>query len=379
MHRFAFVMDQQVGLRTQALNFEEALVERRGDVEAHWVPVRYEGDGGLLARLPGVPGGVKGTLRGVREIREGLGDPHRFGAVLWATWAAKSVVDLVEQAPAFLVMDMTPIQMEAMGEHYGYTSRRARFLGGLKRRATERLYAAASHFFPWNDWVAQSLIRDYGVPAEKVTPVSPGVDTRLFRPAPEEKPGDGVVRILFIGGDFLRKGGDLLLRWARETQVAEPWELHVGTRDGDTVRGLLADLPADRRARVVIHEGLKNKSPELLRLYQQSDVFVLPTRADCYSLVSLEAMAVGLPVIVSNLGGIPGIVEEEATGFLVPPDDYDTFAARLDRLAASADLRTGMGQAGLARVQTLFDSRAGISRILGAMEAAGQPSRAVAR
>jgi len=201
----------------------------------------------------------------------------------------------------------------------------------------------------------------------------------LFRPAPEEKPGDGVVRILFIGGDFLRKGGDLLLRWARETQVAEPWELHVGTRDGDTVRGLLADLPADRRARVVIHEGLKNKSPELLRLYQQSDVFVLPTRADCYSLVSLEAMAVGLPVIVSNLGGIPGIVEEEATGFLVPPDDYDTFAARLDRLAASADLRTGMGQAGLARVQTLFDSRAGISRILGAMEAAGQPSRAVAR
>jgi len=369
-------MDQQVGLRTQALNFEEALSARRGEIEAEFIPVRYEADAGLLTRIPGIPGGVKGTLRGVREIRTGVGDPRRFDAALWATWAAKSVGDLVAQIPSFLVMDMTPLQMEEMGERYGYTKARARFLGGAKRRATDRLYAAAAHFFPWNEWVARSLIENYGVPSGKVTAISPGVDTRLFAPRAGARPGDGVARLLFVGGDFLRKGGDLLLRWVRETSVAAPWELHVGTRDGDVVRGLLADIETARRARVHVHEGLKNKSPELIGLYQASDLFVLPTRADCYSLVGLEAMACGLPVVLSDLGGIPDLVEEGRNGYLVPPDDYDAMAAHLDRLVADAALRHSMGSVGRALAEAHFDCYAGIDRILEAMKAASRAGAA---
>ena len=128
--------------------------------------MRYERDAGLLTRLPGVPSGIKGTLRGVREIREGWATPAARRR-LWATWAAKSVPDLVAAAPAFLVMDMTPVQMEAMGALYGYSRARARLGGGWKRRATERLYRQAAHLFPWNDWVAASLRDDYGVPAGK--------------------------------------------------------------------------------------------------------------------------------------------------------------------------------------------------------------------
>src|SRR4051794_8449536 len=107
MYRFAFVMDQQVGLRTQAMNFERVVA---GDttIDPVWVPVQYATGGGLLARLPILPESIKGTLRGVHEIRDRLGDPAQFDSVLWATWAAKSVLKLVEGAPAFLVMDMTP-------------------------------------------------------------------------------------------------------------------------------------------------------------------------------------------------------------------------------------------------------------------------------
>jgi glycosyltransferase involved in cell wall biosynthesis len=367
MFRFAFILDQQVGLRTQALNFER-VVGDDPSVEATWVPVRYAARGGPLARLPGLPSEFKGTLRGIREIRDGLGNARRFQAALWATWAAKSVPDLVAAAPAFVVMDMTPVQMEAMGERYGYTRARARFMGGWKRRATQRLYRQATHLFPWNDWVAASLRDDYGVPAEKVTPISPGVDVELYRSDPAAKPGDGVVRLLFVGGDFERKGGDLLLRWARETRIMIPWELHIATRDE------VPDTP-----RVVVHRNLPNNSPELIRLYQQSDVFVLPTRADCYSLVAMEAMAAGLPTVISRLGGIPDIVQEGQTGYLIDSDDYAALAAHLDRLTADPGLRQTLGNAAHRRACAHFNCRINLQRVLDAMKAAsGVPSLAKA-
>jgi len=336
-HRFAFVLDQQVGLKTQALNWERVASEDPS-IDASIVPVCYQADAGPLSRLPGLPSGIRGTLRGAGEIRAGLAGAGQRDAVLWATWAAKSVPASVRSAPAFLVMDMTPVQMEAMGERYGYGRARARFGAGWKRRATDRLYAGARHLFPWNGWVAASLRDDYGVPAAKITPVSPGVDQRLFRPDPSARPEGDAARLLFVGGDFARKGGELLLRWARETSVAAPWELHLVTRD------LVPDAP-----NVVVHRDVANNSPDLVRLYQRSDLFVLPTLADCYSLVAMEAMSCGLPVVISRLGGIPEIVAEGETGFTLEPGDYPALAQR---------------------ARERFDCRVNLGRILDAMKAA---------
>lgn len=356
-HRFAFVLDQQVGLKTQALNWERVAAEDPS-VDAAIIPVCYQAEAGPLSRLPGLPSGIKGTLRGVAEIRAGLAEAGQRDAVLWATWAAKSVPDLVQAAPSFLVMDMTPAQMEAMGERYGYGRARARFGAAFKRRATDRLYANAHHLFPWNEWVASSLRDVYGVPAEKVTPVSPGVDQKLFHPDLSARPGDGVVRLLFVGGDFARKGGELLLRWARETQVATPWELHLVTRD------LVTAAP-----NVVLHGEVANNSPELVRLYQCSDLFVLPTLADCYSLVAMEAMSCGLPVVISRLGGIPEIIADGQTGFGLEPGDYTALSLRLDQLVSDAGLRQKMGAASLQRARAHFDCRANLGRILDVMKA----------
>ena len=252
-------------------------------------------------------------------------------------------------------MDMTPTQMAAMGEGYGYAASRAEFFGGWKRRATERIYLAAAHFFPWNAWVGQSLTEDWGVPAHKITSVSPGVDTRLF--SPRESRRDHV-SLLFVGGDFHRKGGDLLARWARETEL--PVEVHVVTRDS------VADLPPG----VTVHHGVAPLSPELISLYQQADVFVLPTRADCYSLVALEAMACGLPVVISPLGGIPELVNDGANGFLVAPDDYKTLKVRLDTLVADPELRARMGAEGRRRAVARFDARCGVAQVLEALKCA---------
>ena len=349
-------MDQQVGLKTQALNWER-VVRETPDVDAAIIPVCYAGDGGWMSRLPGLPSGIKGTLRGVREIQNGWQAAGPREAVLWATWAAKSVPDLVAAAPAYFVMDMTPTQMEAMGALYGYGAGRAKLGAGWKRRATSRIYAEAAHFFPWNAWVGQSLKEDWGVPSDKITPLSPGVDLTLFRPGPAKRSGGGPVRLLFVGGDFQRKGGDLLLRWARETRVSVSWDLHLVTRD-----------PVPPMPGVQVYHGVANNSLELVTLYQSSDIFVLPTRADCYSLVAMEAMACGLPVIISRLGGIPEIVADGETGFLVEPDDYDGLAAHLDALVMDAARREAMGAAALARAQAHFDCRVNLGRILDVMK-----------
>lgn len=356
-YQFAFVLDQQVGLKTQALNWESVVAEDPS-VSPSWVPVSYQADAGLLSRLPGLPSGIKGSLRGIAEIKAGLQDTSP-DAVLWGTWAAKSVPALVAAAPAFLVMDMTPAQMEAMGALYGYGSARARFGAAWKRRATDALYEKAAHLFPWNDWVAQSLQSVYGVPADKITAVSPGVDQTLFRPDPARRADDGTVRLLFVGGDFARKGGDLLLRWAKETRVSAPWELHLVTRDA------ICETPG-----VIVHQNVTNNSPDLVRLYQRSDIFVLPTRADCYSLAAMEAMSCGLPVVISRLGGIPEIVSDGETGVLLPSGDHEALAAALDSLVGHAAQRQAMGAAALLRARQRFDCRINLNRVLDAMKAA---------
>lgn len=356
MYRFAFVMDQQVGLRTQALNYER-IVSEDPSLSPAWVPVCYTADPGLLGRLPALPRPLRDTLRGLHEIRDGLHKAGPCDAVLWATWAAKSALDLVSAAPAFLVMDMTPQQMQAMGAHYGYSHARSRFLHAFKQRATTRLYQAATHLFPWNQWVAHSLRHDYGVPEHKITPLCPGVDLDLFQPAPTQKPHDDVTRLLFVGGDFHRKGGDRLLQWAKETRVRARWEVHLVTREA------VPPTPG-----VVVHAHIGNNSPELVRLYQHCDLFVLPTRADCYSLVAMEAMACGLPVVISALGGINEIVEEGTTGHLIDACDDTALALPLDRLVGCASLRESMGQAGRERAQQHFDCRRNLGVILEAMK-----------
>ena len=357
-YRFTFVLDQQVGLKTFALNLE-AVARTDAEIAPTFVPVCYQAPAGLISRLPGVPQSIKGTLRGVGEIRA-LVDPEASDAIFWQTWAAKSVPDLICAAPSFLSMDMTPLQMEEMGHLYGYSRARSRFGGQWKKQATQKLYQNVRHLFVWSNWAAQSLKTDYGVSPEKITVVSPGVDVGLYRPGrADEKPGDGITRLLFVGGDFVRKGGDLLLRWANETKTTVPWEIHIVTRDV---------VPETKN--VHIYHNVANNSDVLLGLYRKCDGFVLPTRADCYSLVGMEAQASGLPVIISDLAGIPDVVSHNETGFLVPPDNYEVLADALDRMVENAGERTQMARNARVRAREKFDCRVNLGRILWAMKAA---------
>ena len=359
---FAFVSDQQVGLKTAAMNLERSIAQEE-NIRADFFPVQYQGSIGLYEHLP-LPSTVKGTLRGIQEIRCAVPTPAQYDGILWSTWAAKSVPDLVAATHAFVRMDMTPTQMEAMGRDYAYATWRAQFLRGWKQQATRRLYQKALHLFPWSNYVKESLITDYGVPEDKITVISPGVDTEKFCPTKQVKrDGQDVVRLLFVGGDFLRKGGDLLLDWLAKYTVQRPEckvELHVVTRD--PIPGA-ASFP-----QITVHRDIANNSPKLIEIYQSCDLFVLPTRADCYSLVAMEAMACGLPVIISAIGGIPDIVAEGKTGFLIAREDIQALADRLDVLIQYTARRQEMGRAARERAVTQFSSQTCTALLLDTMK-----------
>ena len=85
----------------------------------------------------------------------------------------------------------------------------------------------------------------------------------------------------------------------------------------------------------VNHENI----PELM---SAADIFVLPSLSEGFPLVLVEAMASGLPVIATNVGGLPEIVKEGETGFLVPSQDSKQLAQRIIRLIGDNELRQTM-------------------------------------
>jgi glycosyltransferase involved in cell wall biosynthesis len=108
--------------------------------------------------------------------------------------------------------------------------------------------------------------------------------------------------------------------------------------------------------------GSRGDIPELMR---GLDVFVLPSLAEGISNTILEAMACGLPVIATAVGGNPELVEEGRTGLLVPPADPAAMARAMETCALDADLRRGAGAAGRARAEQRFSLDAMVQAYLG--------------
>ena len=146
------------------------------------------------------------------------------------------------------------------------------------------------------------------------------------------------LEILFVGGEPRRKGLDTVLD-AFEHHVAGGHQLFVATQSRNLPDELAARL--NRNPRVHLHLDLQPDTDELRALFRSADVFVMPTRYDTYGFVLVEALATGIPVIASNVGGIPDIVIDGTTGFLVEPDDPAGLGAAIQRVERMSKRRAG--------------------------------------
>ena len=348
--RVAFVMEIGLGHTTVYKLFQKVVGEDPRIVPT-WIPVEFKPDD-FLARVPKVRHDIvlRGGIKGYRQLRAASSGTD-FDAVFFHTqMVAIFCTRMMRKIPTLLSIDATPSQFAAMGAHYGLgdperTSLRER----IRERWYREAFTRAASVICMSEWAAEGVQRDYGLPADRTRVFYPGVD--LVKWAPGEKSSEGPVRLLFVGGEFTRKGGDLLLRWMNEGGRAR-CTLDVVT--GATV----PETPG-----VTVHKGLGPNDPRLIALYQRADLFVLPTRADAASLVAMEAMASGTPVLSTRMGAIPSWVgEKNGAGVIVEPDQYAPLKEALDALVADRPHLRAMGVRARARAEKLFDGGVNIQR-----------------
>jgi glycosyltransferase involved in cell wall biosynthesis len=104
-----------------------------------------------------------------------------------------------------------------------------------------------------------------------------------------------------------------------------------------------------------------------------ADLFLLPSAQESFGLAALEAMACEVPVVSSNVGGLPEIVRDGVTGYPCAPEDVEDMAAKSVELLRDADRRTAMGRAG----RVMVSSEYCVDRIVPLYEAAYERARQV--
>jgi len=216
-------------------------------------------------------------------------------------------------------------------------ARSLRLVGGAVERAAVRRAAAVIVLVPRT----AELLREDGVASEKVHVLPSGFDPALFEhPTGDLFPNVPHPRIGYVGRLAEQKRPDLLVEAFAE--LDETASLVV-VGDGPLrpqVEAAVRRSPARDRITLsgfVPHEQV----PAVLR---SIDLLVLPSIYEETGSVLAEAMACGLPVVASDVGGIPDVVSDGETGILVPPGDVTALTKALDGVLKDASLRTRLGE-----------------------------------
>jgi glycosyltransferase involved in cell wall biosynthesis len=226
------------------------------------------------------------------------------------------IADVQGTTPVAFWTDSTFAQMVGF---YPYFSRLATETlehgHALERRALERAQLAIYS----SEWAAQSAIRDYGVPPDRVHVVPFGPHVPGFADHEEAERaiaarGRDRCTLLFVGRDWRRKGGARAVEILRGLRAAGlPAELIVvgpPPRAVPMAEGLTV-LPA-------IDAGAAGSNARLHELYRRAHFLLLPTTADCTPVVISEAAALAVPAVATAVGGLRSCVLHERTGWLLP-------------------------------------------------------------
>jgi glycosyltransferase involved in cell wall biosynthesis len=242
-----------------------------------------------------------------------------------------------------------------------------RDLGNLRSPPRERLQGLtlrlAHRVLVNSEAVRDTLVRSGRVPANRVTVVRNGVDLRRFHPRCREPraPGDAVT-VVTLANLRPEKGLGDLLDVAAIVRGRSPACRFQIWGEGP----LRAELAA--RARSLGLDGTielcgRTQTPE--SVLRAADVFALPSHSEASSNGILEAMASGLPVVATRVGGNPFLVEHGATGLLVPPGDPSAFAESVIRLVEHPNEAERLANAALERTRSRYSSESMLRELEG--------------
>jgi len=186
----------------------------------------------------------------------------------------------------------------------------------------------------------------------RVTWIPNGVDAHRFRPGEERPEGDEVV-VGYVGRFAYEKGPDDFLRMAALLRHTPCRFVLVG--DGPMRPELAAQIERDGLDGRVRLAGVSTDMPAVYRAF---DILVSSSHSEGSPLAILEAMACGLPVIATGVGGVTAIVCDDVTGRVVPPRAVDALADAVAHLAADRERRRAWGRAARERVVARYTLQA---------------------
>jgi colanic acid/amylovoran biosynthesis glycosyltransferase len=204
------------------------------------------------------------------------------------------------------------------------------------------------------------LIEHFGIPDSKIEVIRCGVDVSRFQR--DVKPLNDQPVVLSVGGLVEKKGHDVLVR---ACGYLKDW----GCRFQCKIIGqgpLLADLIAltkSLKLQDYVHFCGRVHHSEILKYHKEADIFALAClkgkdgNMDGIPVALMEAMAMQIPVVTTNISGIPELVESGVTGFVVEPSDPKELAERLRQLLDDVQLRQAIGRRGRERVLQEYDQQ----------------------
>ncbi|HJQ61531.1 MAG TPA: glycosyltransferase family 4 protein, partial [Burkholderiales bacterium] len=343
--------------------------ERDDEVACTWAPVSHYTPPELRTALRLLPEPLFMRARLLQQAMPVLGRLHRFDAVMIHLFEADILSALrgyfCSKPVRIVSTDEAPITNRDTHPLYPQELAKGVWRSNMRLALDRWRIRRTDYFIPFSHWVAGNLT-ECGAPKERVYPLHVGLDLDIWTSAPRlaGRSGDRV-KILFVGADFDRKGGALLLE-VFNSHFRDRAELHLVTKQA----------PESLPAHVHVYADFEPNDHRLVSLYSQADMLVVPTTADTGPLwVFMEAMAMRLPIIGTDTGANTELLRHGETGFVVKIGNGEALTTAIDSLVDDPGKRRAMGERGRALIETKYSARVNVPLIIRAMKDVVDASR----
>jgi glycosyltransferase involved in cell wall biosynthesis len=226
----------------------------------------------------------------------------------------------------------------------------------LANLAQRRLTSGIDRIIAVSDSLKKNLVENEGLSASQIEVIHNGIDyDRWQEKTVGSRPDSGLKEsgfaVLAVGRLVDWKGHDVLIKAAAEFRDASP-DIQVAIAGEGPMRAELERLI--RASGPEQNVSLLGHVADIRALLARADLFVLPSINEPFGIVLLEAMALGLPVIATDAGGVPEIITDDQNGVLVPPADAAALSRAISTLAADAAKRRRLGDCARITVKERF-------------------------
>ena len=322
------------------------------------------------------------TIYRVPSWRKGIHDCGYKGALSYVLWAAIKYFQLTKEEKYDVIHYFFSIPTGLISLLPG-SHRKIPYIVSL-RGSDVPFYDVSNKKLQWFHHLLRPINKKIWIKADKVVAVSNslrstayrttrdleievipnGIDSAIFKPRePLEKP-NGPLKLITVTRLIARKGIQHVLQALSELSNKKVNFLIVGTGNYESRLKEMTDA-------LSLHQTVKFygycPNEELPKLFNQYDVFILPSLSEAFGNSFAEAMACGLPIIGSNIGGIPDLIKEE-NGILVEPGDITQIKAAIIKMNNDEAMRFQMGKANSKLIRKRYQWQIAVERYLGIYE-----------